>query len=465
MLLIYSLVILLVTGICTSEIINKKVDRTLDLSTQIVRQKVSITFENTGSSPITEYNFILDEEHRNALSYLTAEISKKSVPITKVPNQEGVWKIDLTGNQVSAGATSPSIDVSAVFTHLLKPYPEEITQAQRQLVRYRDSHYLLTPYTTKSQTLKVKLPTSAATGGHGGSVLESYTKLKTSTAGESSISFGPYLDVSPNSVSELVVHYENNSPFTAVENIDRTIEVSMWLDSLSVVQKIDIVHTGAKLKGGFSRYDYQREPTNGISAVKNWRMKLPNGARDVYYRDEIGNISTSNLRTLSGNRLVVDLKPRFPLFGGWKTHYLVGYRSDLSHNLFSASGADAHMLRVSFVDHLFDNMVIDKATVTVLLPEGSSDVKVRLPYSANREKDSVSYTYLDVLGRPQLTFHKNNLVEDHIQNVEIEFTYKKIFMAQEPILIGAALAVAATLLAIYSKLNFSISPAAKVKSS
>ncbi len=51
---------------------------------------------------------------------------------------------------------------------------------------------------------------------------------------------------------------------------------------------------------------------------------LPAAARDVYYRDEIGNISTSALRELD-DMVELELRPRFPLFGGWKTHYLIGY--------------------------------------------------------------------------------------------------------------------------------------------
>lgn len=51
---------------------------------------------------------------------------------------------------------------------------------------------------------------------------------------------------------------------------------------------------------------------------------LPASASDVYYRDEIGNISTSHLRVLDDSA-EVELRPRFPLFGGWKTHYILGY--------------------------------------------------------------------------------------------------------------------------------------------
>lgn len=51
---------------------------------------------------------------------------------------------------------------------------------------------------------------------------------------------------------------------------------------------------------------------------------LPASAQDVYYRDEIGNISTSHLQVLDDS-VEVEVRPRFPLFGGWKTHYVIGY--------------------------------------------------------------------------------------------------------------------------------------------
>ncbi|CAJ0595202.1 unnamed protein product [Cylicocyclus nassatus] len=44
----------------------------------------------------------------------------------------------------------------------------------------------------------------------------------------------------------------------------------------------------------------------------------PASAKDIYYRDEIGNILTSAVR-LRADSVDVELKPRFPLFGGWRT--------------------------------------------------------------------------------------------------------------------------------------------------
>lgn len=60
---------------------------------------------------------------------------------------------------------------------------------------------------------------------------------------------------------------------------------------------------------------------------------LPAAATDVYYRDEIGNISTSHMRVLSDS-VELDLRPRFPLFGGWKTHYVLGYNVPSYEYLF-----------------------------------------------------------------------------------------------------------------------------------
>jgi hypothetical protein len=62
---------------------------------------------------------------------------------------------------------------------------------------------------------------------------------------------------------------------------------------------------------------------------------LPAAATDAYYRDEIGNISTSHMKVLSDS-VELDLRPRFPLFGGWKTHYVIGYNVPSYEYLFNA---------------------------------------------------------------------------------------------------------------------------------
>ena len=50
------------------------------------------------------------------------------------------------------------------------------------------------------------------------------------------------------------------------------------------------------MQGAFSRLDFQRNPNSQRNAVKQFETHLPAAAADVYYRDVIGNVSTSNLR-------------------------------------------------------------------------------------------------------------------------------------------------------------------------
>lgn len=67
------------------------------------------------------------------------------------------------------------------------------------------------------------------------------------------------------------IHYENNTPFLTISSITRTIEVSHW-GNIAVEETIDLRHTGAVLKGPFSRYDYQRQSDSGISSVKSFKV-------------------------------------------------------------------------------------------------------------------------------------------------------------------------------------------------
>lgn len=75
--------------------------------------------------------------------------------------------------------------------------------------------------------------------------------------------------------AELKVHYENNSPFLTVTNLERIIEVSHW-GNIAVEEHISMRHTGALLKGPFSRYDYQRAQ-DGLSSIKSFKVATEKG--------------------------------------------------------------------------------------------------------------------------------------------------------------------------------------------
>jgi len=103
--------------------------------------------------------------------------------------------------------------------------------------------------------------------------IESYSKLKPTSQSESSITYGPYSNIKPFSFDALAVHYENNNPFLVVSKLERVIELSMW-GNIAIEETIDVKHNGAKLKGSFSRYEFQRE-NSGVSSVKSFKTVLP----------------------------------------------------------------------------------------------------------------------------------------------------------------------------------------------
>lgn len=418
------------------------------MASQLVKITTKVTVENKGNTPLKSYLVSLTSEEKNHLAFIGAVAANdQDTPLrvteTVVANQKAHhhYRVDLT-TPLAAGK-SVKLELETAFSHLVTPHPTHITQAERQLVLYQGNHFFLSLYQTQSQTTRVTLPSSK---------IESYSKLKPASQSENTVTYGPYDKVQPLSEDKMTVHYENNNAFLTVTSLERAIEVSHW-GVISVEEVIDLRHTGAVLKGSFSRYEYQRDQ-NGVSSIKSFRTVLPASAMDVYYRDEIGNISTSHMRVLD-DAVELDIRPRFPLFGGWKTHYVLGYYVPTYEYLYNSG--DNYVLQMRFVDHIFDDSIIDKATVRIILPEGARDIKLKTPFPVTRLDDRRHYTYLDTVGRPVIVLEKSNLVEQHIQNFEVHYKYKKLLMLQEPLLVVVVLYLLFLLVVIYVRLDFTIS--------
>jgi oligosaccharyltransferase complex subunit alpha (ribophorin I) len=208
-----------------------------------------------------------------------------------------LYRIELP-NDLRAGQTI-TLEIEVAHAHALRLYPTEITQAERQLVLYKTNAYYYSRYTTQTQKTTVTLPTDRA---------ESYTQTPKPVAkSEQTITYGPYENIAALTRNDISLHYENNNPFLTVSNLKRWIEVSHW-GNIAVEETIDVYHSGAKLKGSFSRLDFQRRQ-DSYSAVKTFR--------------EIQ------------DQFEVEIRPRFPLYGGWKTHYILGYNVPSYQYLFN----------------------------------------------------------------------------------------------------------------------------------
>lgn len=180
---------------------------------------------------------------------------------------------------------------------------------------------------------------------------------------------------------------------------------------------------------------------------------LPASASDVYYRDNNGNISTSHMK-YRRDAVELDLRPRFPLFGGWKTQYTLGYNVPSYEYLYN--NGDEYILKLRAIDHIYDDMVVDSLTTQVVLPEGATNIKLKTPYPVERQKDVLHFTYLDLKGRPVVSFSKQFLVENHIQDFQISYNFPRVLMLQEPLLVFGALYFLFLIIIAYVRLDFSI---------
>uniref|UniRef100_A0A1I8NE95 Dolichyl-diphosphooligosaccharide--protein glycosyltransferase subunit 1 n=1 Tax=Musca domestica TaxID=7370 RepID=A0A1I8NE95_MUSDO len=425
----------------SSEIINKNVDRVLDFSTQLTKETVKITAADDAGKQFSKYQLIIPTELQSSLSYISAKDSKKKELKLQKEQKDDVTYYNV---ELPKAAASHELFVDLVFIKQLLPYPEEIKQSDKQLVKYNGQLYFYTPYKTSEQKTQVVLSSSN---------IIAYNQTKPYTVSGSKIKYGPYENIPAFNKEKLYIHYENQSPFMTVNRLERTIQISHW-GNIAVEENIQLTHSGAKLKGSFSRYEFQKDTRSGQSAIKSYKTMLPASAFGVYYRDSNGNISTSNMNVLR-EYVDLELRPRFPLFGGWKTQYTIGYNMPSFEYLFS-EGSN-YLLKMRLIDHIFDDMFIEEAVVTIILPEGCTGIKLKTPYAVERQEDGLTHTYLDTFGRPTITFSKKNVVENHIANFELTYNFSKVLLLQEPLLLISFVFLIFIVAIICKRLDFSIS--------
>lgn len=165
------------------EIQNKNVDRTIDLTSQLVKISYKITLEHSAKKNINSYSFVVPTSDRSALAYISIrDSSKKELKSTEETSPTGaVFLVTLPAN-----APTQILLVETVFTKSLIPHPTEIQQSDRQLVRYFGNAYFYSPFKTLSQKTTVQLSSKN---------VESYTTVKPSSQSDATITYGPYENI------------------------------------------------------------------------------------------------------------------------------------------------------------------------------------------------------------------------------------------------------------------------------
>jgi oligosaccharyltransferase complex subunit alpha (ribophorin I) len=242
-----------------------------------------------------------------------------------------------------------------------------------QTITYGFSAYSPSAYKTLKQKTKLKMP---------GGKIEEFTKLENKNADGvadpvhqgSILTYGPYNKIAAGQSLPVSVRYEFTKPLLRATRFERDIEVSHWGGNLAVEERYWLTNRAAKLKNHFSRVQWQMSQYANppSSAAKDLRLVLQGGVTNPYFVDDIGNVSTSNFRP--GKReSSLQIKPRYPIFGGWNYNFKVGWDANLLNYVRRGVG-EQYVLKVPFLEGPRTDAGIeyDSAVIRVVLPEGAT---------------------------------------------------------------------------------------------
>lgn len=102
-------------------------------------------------------------------------------------------------------------------------------------------------------------------------------------------------------------------------------------------------------------------------------VPLKVGSLNPYFIDDIGNVSTSRYRT-NMREALLEIKPRYPVFGGWKYSFRIGWDADLKSSLRKLVKGNGHVLKVPFLEgpKMGEGVSYEKVDLSIILPEGAT---------------------------------------------------------------------------------------------
>ncbi|CAG5095438.1 Oidioi.mRNA.OKI2018_I69.XSR.g14188.t1.cds [Oikopleura dioica] len=402
----------------SANLVNEKVIRVFDATTQLLKSSASVQIRNDGNVAVSTIQLSADAFNADKLIFLDAKVDDKKLKV------DGDYKATLS-SPLEPGQTI-TLEIEEIYHGSVKPFPTEIKQADKQLVLVEVNLYYTSPYKTLISNARINIGTK-----------KTESVSKTGKLEGSAVKLEEKKDFEGGSSQKSRVHFENNSPSSSPSDL------SVW-----------VKHTGATLKGSFSRFDFQRQDTGAF--ITEWKMILPLEAQDVYYRDLIGNISTSALRQdYRAGETVLELTPRFPMFGGWRNHYTIGY--NVPSATYLSSDASKYQLKVPATPELYNEFIIENYFLKVILPEGVADVSFKTNIALERKPDESRYTFLDTTGRTVVVFEGKDVTYQHAAKIAVTYNWNSILIFKEPLLAISGWAVFFFVLLFFARLDYSIS--------
>ncbi|KAI9733963.1 MAG: dolichyl-diphosphooligosaccharide--protein glycosyltransferase subunit 1 [Cirrosporium novae-zelandiae] len=417
--------------------------RIKNLEKSYVRETINVVIENIDSEPQSEYYILFEGNEIGHVGGL--EVRDKKRP------DEPAFTSEIVGNGSYSSAqyyivhlptplspkSQQTLSIKYNILSQLRPKPASIPQTGNQHILYEFSSYVPSAYETASQKTRIKVPTtkiSPITGSH-----------KPESEGRT-LTYGPFSEPIPAfETSPASIRYEYTHPLLTVPSLHRLLEVSQWGGNLATEESYDVRNRAANLTNQFSRVTWQMNqyynpPT---TALKDLLIPLERGTSDAYFTDDVGNVSTSNFRPGTNTRNgLIELKPRYPVFGGWKYTFKVGWNSELSFYLRSLSlPTPTFVLKVPFLEgpKVSEGISYEEVEVSVVLPEGARNVKFETEIPITGHEITLHKTFMDTIGRTQLKLRASNVIdEDKDKTLIVTYEYPAGAMYRKPLTVFAS---------------------------
>jgi oligosaccharyltransferase complex subunit alpha (ribophorin I) len=189
--------------------------------------------------------------------------------------------------------------------------------------------------------------------------------------------YGSFGGVPAGAVEPVTVRYEFTKPVIHISKLERDIEVSHWGGNVAFEDRYTLHNHAANLSKNFDRVSWasQQYYNPPSTAIKELKFPLRVGSMDPYFTDVIGNVSTSRFRS-NKREANLEIKPRYPIFGGWNYPFRVGWNADLKKFLRKLKTGDGYVLNVPFLEgpKQTEGVSYEHIELRIILPEGAEYV-------------------------------------------------------------------------------------------
>ncbi|KAJ1643741.1 dolichyl-diphosphooligosaccharide--protein glycosyltransferase subunit 1 [Coemansia asiatica] len=410
---------LLAHGICQAAgLVNSNMIQTVQLDRlPYVTEQLGVVVENTDTAKVHKtYDIRVPPSKHQRMASITVR-ERKTGKQLRVENPTEGLLYRAVFNRALAPGDKIGLNVEMELLGVVQPKPSVVEQTGDRSWEWRDVVGDQV-YETKKFKLVVRLDSDAVVRRVEG---------PQSSRDKGDVVFGPFTALSNQTGASVSVVFRDNGEQMEATRYRREYFVSHWADDLHVADHLDVRNRGPML------------PANGLdkvqqtvtaymqgrdNLVKSFLAPVPRDAREFYFVDHIGNVSTSALGPATGGSRLLQLKPRFPIPGSWRYAWRHGFSLPLAKYLRRTN--DLYALRLPFIGHVtasatlertIGQKLIDKKNTAVLdyslqisLPEGAHDVHVHLPFGATYRVER-SWYYFDVVGRPLIIVDMKNVPE------------------------------------------------------